>query len=117
MRFVRGWNVWLLESVGTRQVPAGACAYLLGLYTPATRFASISLIIRFRGTEYRCTRIHHVVNDFKSNDAERLRYLHRNMIAYFLQKFHDAEFASVVNKFLRWSTNPTHRVVLREVAA
>jgi len=107
-----GRFIWLDEQLAKGSTPARCSAKLLGVYEDDTHMVTISLVITHDGTEYRVVRLRREVNTIKSNDQERLRYLHRNMITHFLNKYRDAKFSEVVLKFLKWSTNPVHIQVL-----
>ena len=104
--------VWLDEQVGTAERPTAASARLFGTYDPDSGYATVSLLIAINGTTYRIVRHHQPVNAVSENTAERLRFLHRNMMTEFLGKFRAAPFRDVVKKFISWNRNPAYRHVL-----
>jgi hypothetical protein len=106
--------VWLREKLAKKSTIPDCLAELIGVYDPVSRIITISLVLTIDGTEYRVIRCHKPVT-LKQTDDEttELRNLHRNMIAYMIQTYGDIEWSVIVRKFLKWSTNPTHKAVMQ----
>ena len=106
--------VWLRERFAKDSSPPHCSAELVGVYSPSDHMVTISLVITIDGTEYRTIRYHKPVAIKQSDDEiGRLRQLHRNMIAYMTQTYGRAEWQTIIKKFLKWSTNPTHKKVMQ----
>jgi hypothetical protein len=106
--------VWLRERLAKKSTIPNCFAELVGVYNPTNHVITISLIITIDGTEYRAVRCHKPVVMRKTDDEiTELRKLHRNMIAYMIQTYGDAEWATIIKKFLNWSTNPVHKAVMQ----
>jgi len=106
--------VWLRERFAEGSAPPHCSAELVGVYNPSDHMVTISLVIIINGTEYRTVRYHKPEIIKQSIDEiGRLRQLHRNMIACMVQTYGKAEWQTVIRKFLKWSTNPTHKKVMQ----
>lgn len=106
--------VWLREKLAKKSVVPDCSAELIGVYDPVARIITISLVLTIDGTEYRVIRCHKpVILRLTNDETTELRTLHRNMIAYMVQTYGDVEWSVIVKKFLKWSTNPAHRVIMQ----
>jgi hypothetical protein len=106
--------IWLRERLAKRS-PPNCLAELVGVYDPLSRVITISLVLTIDGTEYRVVRCHKPVALRQTNDEiTELRILHRNMIAYMARTYGNAEWQTIVKKFIGWSTNPTHKTIMQK---
>jgi len=106
--------VWLREKLARNSNIPNCSAELIGVYDPISRVITISLVLTIDGTEYRVVRCHKpVVLRQTSDEITELRNLHRNMIAHMIKTYGDVEWSVIVEKFLKWSTNPTHKAVMQ----
>ena len=109
--------VWLREKLARNSNIPNCIAELIGVYDPISRIITISLVITIDGTEYRVVRCHKpIVLRQTDDEITELRKLHRNMIAYMIKTYGDVEWSVIVEKFLKWSTNPTHKAVMQRWA-
>lgn len=100
--------IWLREELAKGSTPGNARAELVGSYDPLSHQVTISFVLTLEGTEYRVIRYHKIII---AETAERLRQLHRNMITHAIKQYGDIAWPKLVEKFLRWSTNPVHAAV------
>jgi hypothetical protein len=103
-----GRIVWLREELAKGSTPGNAHAELVGTYDPLVHQVTISFVLTLEGTEYRVIRYHKIII---AETAERLRQLHRNMVAYAIKQYSNIAWSKLVDKFLHWSTNPVHAAV------
>jgi len=106
--------IWLREKLAQKSPPPDCLAELIGVYDPISRVITISLVLTIDGTEYRVIRCHKTIN-LKQTDDEttELRMLHRNMTAYMIKTYGGVEWPVIVKLFLKWTTNPAHKAVMR----
>ena len=97
--------VWLDKPLSLKHAPATTTAKLYGVYRRHTNIATISLIIEHDGTEYRAVRYHKPVSTLLPIDAERLGYIHNNMVHHFMRRYGDTTWSLLLKKFLKWNTN------------
>jgi hypothetical protein len=106
--------VWLRERLAKNSSIPDCLAELVGVYDFTSRTITISLVITIDGTEYRAVRCHEQVALGQVDDEiAELRIMHRNMIAYMIQTYGNEEWSVIIRKFLKWSTNPTHKAVMQ----
>ena len=106
--------VWLRERLAKKSTIPNCSAELIGVYNPSNNVITISLVITIDGTEYRIVRCHEpVVMRQTDDEITELRKMHRNMIAYMIQTYGEAEWSTVLKKFVKWSTNPVHKAVMQ----
>lgn len=106
--------IWLRERLAKNSTISNCFAELIGVYDPITRIITISLVINIDGTEYRVIRCHKSVILKQTNDeTTELRMMHRNMIAYMIKTYGNADWSIIIKKFLQWTTNPTHFAVMQ----
>ena len=100
--------IWLREELAKGSTPGNAHAELVGAYDPSSHQVTISFVLTLEGTEYRVIRYHKIII---AETAERLRQLHRNMIAHAIKQYGSMAWPKLIEKFLHWSTNPVHAAV------
>jgi hypothetical protein len=107
--------VWLRERLAKKSDIPNCFAELVGVYNPTNHIITISLVITIDGTEYRVIRCHESVIMRKTNDeTTELRMMHRNMIAYMVKTYGEADWSVIIKKFIHWTTNPAHKTIMQQ---
>lgn len=107
--------VWLRERLAKTSSAPDCFAELVGVYNPEDHMVTMSLVITIDGTEYRTIRYRkQIIVKSGEDETEYLRQSHRNMIAFMIQTYGNAEWRVVIKKFLKWSSNPTHKAIMQK---